>query len=539
MEKLRDSYQTVILKTKIKARWNSIKEHIGQRYTGLCKRFPRTAKFMGFVRRRRRPLRVLFMLFAHSLGFFFSIQAVMQTRSEQGAVAWAFALNTVPVIAVPAWFVFGNDEVDDYRTSMRVGMEDVRPLAKSLIENLDQISANPKKAESGETSTSSDEKSEVLRRLETIGFLPTMDGNSVKLLVNGEATYAAILDAISMAENYILFQFYIYRDDEIGKKIRDALVAKSRNGVDVYVLFDSMGSIDLSEEFIESMQRERIKVAHFMDLDGESNRFQSNFRNHRKIVVIDGKRGFLGGLNVGDEYLGNDPKLTPWRDTHMEWRGPIVKSIQVPFAEDWRWATGDLLDQLDWEIRPGDVAGDVEMICIASGPADPFETCAMAFLTLIDCAKDRIWIATPYFVPDNKIVTALQLAALRGVDVRVIVPNLTDSQLVYMSSFSYFDELEKVGVKIYRYQKGFMHQKVMVVDDSLSAIGSANMDNRSFRLNFEVIGIVSDTDFNAEVTDMLEADLANSKATGANALEKKSFWFTLGVRLARMLAPIQ
>lgn len=223
----------------------------------------------------------------------------------------------------------------------------------------------------------------------------------------------------------------------------------------------------------------------------------------------------------------------------MEWRGPIVKSLQVPFAEDWRWATGELLEQLDWDIRPGDVAGDVEALCLATGPADPFETCAMVFLTLIDCSKDRLWLATPYFVPDDKIVTALQLAALRGVDVRVIVPDLTDSQLIYMSSFSYFDELEKAGVKIYRYQDGFMHQKVMVIDDSLSAIGSANLDNRSFRLNFEVIGIVSDVDFNAQVSQMLEADLANSKSTGSDALAKRPFWFRLGVRLARMLAPIQ
>ena len=149
-----------------------------------------------------------------------------------------------------------------------------------------------------------------------------------------------------------------------------------------------------------------MKVTYFMDVSENSNRFQLNFRNHRKIVVVDGKRGFLGGLNVGDEYLGKDPKLTPWRDTHMEWRGPIVKCLQVPFAEDWRWATGELLDQLDWEIRPGDVAGEMEALCLATGPADPFETCAMGFLTLIDGARDRIWLATPYFVPDDKIVTA-------------------------------------------------------------------------------------------------------------------------------------
>jgi cardiolipin synthase len=270
-----------------------------------------------------------------------------------------------------------------------------------------------------------------------------------------------------------------------------------------------------------------------------ANRFQLNFRNHRKILVVDGKRGFLGGLNVGDEYVGKDPRLSPWRDTHMEWRGPIVKALQVPFAEDWRWATGELLDELDWEIRPEDAAGEMEALCLATGPADPFETCAMGFLTLIDGARDRIWLASPYFVPDNKIVTALQLAAMRGVDVRVILPGLSDNTLVYLSSFSYLKELEDAGVKFYRYQKGFLHQKAMIVDDSLSVIGSANLDNRSFRLNFEVIGIVSDEAFNKEVSQMLKADLANSERTGADAMANRPFWFRLGVRLSRMLAPIQ
>jgi cardiolipin synthase A/B len=274
-------------------------------------------------------------------------------------------------------------------------------------------------------------------------------------------------------------------------------------------------------------------------VSGSANRFQLNFRNHRKILVVDGKRGFLGGLNVGDEYLGEHSKLTPWRDTHMEWRGPVVKCLQVPFAEDWRWATGELLDQLDWEIRPDDVAGEVEALCLATGPADPFETCAMGFLTLINGARERIWIATPYFVPDNTIVTALQLAAMRGVEVRVILPDLSDSYLIHLSSFSYLKELEDAGVRFYRYEKGFLHQKVMLIDETLSAIGSANLDNRSFRLNFEVIGIVSDTAFNAEVSRMLEADFANSRPTGANALAGRSFSFRLGVRLARMLAPIQ
>ncbi len=512
------------MKTTIKAHLESIKESFKRCHTRFCKRFPRTAKFMGFMRRRRRPLRVLFMVFAHCLGFALSIQAVMQTRTEQGAVAWAFALNTIPVVAVPAWFVFGSNEVEAYQSAMHVGILEVRPLAKKMIGNLTTEAAS---------------ENEVMRRLQTIGSLPMMEGNSAKLLVNGVATFDAILDAISGAEDYILMQFYIFREDEIGKKVRDSLVAKAREGVDVYLLLDNLGSMGLSEEFIKSMEREGIKVRYVMSEEGKANRFQLNFRNHRKIVVVDGKRGFLGGLNVGDEYLGKDSKLTPWRDTHMEWRGPIVKCLQVPFAEDWRWATGDLLDRLDWEIRPSDVAGEMDALCLATGPADPFETCAMGFMTLIDSAQDRIWLATPYFVPDDKIVTALQLAAIRGVDVRVILPGLSDSKLVYLSSFSYLKELEDAGVKFYRYQNGFMHQKVMVIDDSLSAIGSANLDNRSFRLNFEVIGIVSDTAFNAEVSQMLETDFAQSKPTGSDALAKKSFSFRLGVRLSRMLAPIQ
>lgn len=503
-----------------------MKEGLGERLTVFCGRFPRTARFMGFMRRRRRPIRALFLVIAHTLGFLLSIQAVMQTRTEQGAVAWVFALNTVPVVAIPAWWVFGSNEVEGYQSAMRVGMDEVRPLAQKLIENLSPVA-------------SSGDHSETLRRLQTIGSLPLMEGNTATLLVDGEATFAAIYDAIDGAEDYILVQFYIFREDETGRAFRDALLAKAREKVAVYLLLDNVGAMGLSAEFIASMEREGVRVTYFMEGAGGSNRFQLNFRNHRKILVVDGKRGFLGGLNVGDEYLGKDPKLTPWRDTHMEWRGPIVKVLQVPFAEDWRWATGELLDGLDWEIRPGDAAGEMEALCLATGPADPFETCAMGFLTLIDGARDRIWLATPYFVPDDKIVTALQLAAMRGVDVRVILPGLSDSTLVYLSSFSYLKELEDAGVKFYRYQNGFMHQKVMIVDDSISAIGSANLDNRSFRLNFEVIGVVSDIAFNAEVSQMLEDDLAHSERTGSDALAKEPFWFRLGVRLSRMLAPIQ
>ena len=197
---------------------------------------------MGLLNRRRRPLRALFMVFAHSLGFVLSIQAVMQTRTEQGAIAWAFALNTVPVAAVPAWFVFGSNEVKTYQGTMRVGMEEVRPLAEKLIQNLDHAAVDPGKDGSGKTGAAPDNQSEILNRLQAIGSLPLMKGNSARLLVDGEATFQSILDAISDAEHYILFQFYIFREDAIGKRVRDALAAKARAGVSVYLLLDNLGS---------------------------------------------------------------------------------------------------------------------------------------------------------------------------------------------------------------------------------------------------------------------------------------------------------
>lgn len=476
---------------------------------------------------------MVFALF-HLTGFGCSIVAIMQTRTEQGATAWALALNTVPIAAVPAWLVFGNHKVTDYPYTREVGRSELRPVAAKLI----HFPPGPT-APANDGSSASPDSPPSLHRLAKIGSLPVTSGNSARLLVDGKETFAALLDAISQAEDYILVQFYIFRDDDIGRTFRDALVERARSGVAIHVLVDAVGSMGLSEDFVGSMTSAGIKVGSFMDASEDPNRFQINFRNHRKILVVDGKVAFTGGFNIGDEYLGKDPELTPWRDTHLELRGPIVQCLQIPFVEDWLWVTGDLLDTLDWTLSPDNAAGEMEALCLASGPADPFETCALGFLELIQGAKDRIWIATPYFVPDDKIVAALQMAAMRGVEVRVLLPGLSDSRLVYLSSFSYLEELEKAGVEFHRFQAGFLHQKVMIVDDMISVIGSANLDNRSLRLNFEAIAVVSDPAFNREVALMLQNDFANSEPTDARVLKNKPFWFRFGVRLSRMLAPIQ
>jgi cardiolipin synthase len=381
--------------------------------------------------------------------------------------------------------------------------------------------------------------------LESLAKLPITRYNDADLLIDGEATFDAIFEGIATAEDYILVQFYIMRADELGKKLQRALIDKARAGVRVYVLYDELGSKELPDSYSAELRSVGALIFPFNTTQGKGNRFRLNFRNHRKIVVVDGRIAYVGGHNVGDEYLGKHPTLTPWRDTHVAVRGPVVQFVQVSFAEDWLWAVGSTPDwreggkhELDW--RPEKAPqGDTLALCLPTGPADDLETCTLFFLHAINSAKQRIWIVSPYFVPDEQLMSALQLAALRGVDVRILIPENPDQQLVYYSSFSYLEEAENAGVRIFRYQPGFFHQKVMLVDDNAAAIGTANLDNRSMRLNFEVTMLLVDQDFARDVEAMLEEDFADSREVHATDYTEASLWFRLTVRVARLLAPIQ
>ncbi len=276
----------------------------------------------------------------------------------------------------------------------------------------------------------------------------------------------------------------------------------------------------------------------FHSTQGPANRFQLNFRNHRKIVVVDGRAAWVGGANVGDEYLGRHPRLTPWVDTMVKVTGPAVQSIQVPFVEDWRWAKGETLE-LDWTPQAAPSGASRKVLCLPTGPADRFETCTLYFLHAINTATDRFWIASPYFVPDEQIVSALKLAALRGVDVRVLIPDDCDNTLVRLSGWSFVGPLEDAGVKIYRHINGFMHHKVMLVDDHTAAVGTANFDNRSFRLNFEITLEVLDPKFAREVEALFHRDFADARLSSAQELAERRFPVRFAVQVARLLAPVQ
>jgi cardiolipin synthase len=278
-------------------------------------------------------------------------------------------------------------------------------------------------------------------------------------------------------------------------------------------------------------------VSRFHSTRGSGNRLQLNFRNHRKIVVVDGREGWVGGHNVGDEYLGRDSSTGPWRDTHLRILGPAVMGLQLSFLEDWHWATDETPD-LTWttEVVPG---GHAVVLVLPSGPADRFETASLMFQLAIHGAKERIWIASPYFVPDEGVTAALLLAELRGVDVRILIPERPDHLLVYLSAFAFVGKMLDAGIQIYRYQSGFMHQKVFLVDDRVAAVGTANLDNRSFRLNFEITALVAEPAFVTEVEQMLLADFSRSRRMTRADLANKPFWFPLASRAAYLMAPLQ
>jgi cardiolipin synthase len=346
------------------------------------------------------------------------------------------------------------------------------------------------------------------------------------------------MESINSAEDYILFQFYILRSDELGERCKEALLARAAEGVRVYVLYDGLGSKDLSADYIEELRDGGVEVSPFTtSTQGWRNRFRLNFRNHRKTVVVDGREAFVGGLNVGDEYVGKHPELTPWRDTHVGMRGPIVLGPQASFVEDWKWATGNVLE-LNWvpERAP---EGDIVAMCLPTGPADEVETGTLLMLNAINMAQQRIWIASPYFVPDAQFISALQLAALRGVEIRVLIPENNDDQLVNLTSYSFLEELDAVGIQMYRYETGFMHQKVILIDDDISAVGTANFDNRSMRLNFEITMMFKDAGFAEEVEAMLEADFAHSRLVSPAEYTESALPFRFAVRTARLLAPVQ
>lgn len=470
--------------------------------------------------------RVLFFLLAvfHILGALSSLDALMSSRTSQGSIAWIVSLNTFPYAAVPAYWVFGRSRFQGYVISRKE--TDHELFAKHQL----------KTAGVEPYIMASDRIRGSIEAIEKLAKMPFLTGNNAQLLIDGKQTFNSIFDGIRQAEQYVLVQFYIVRDDQIGRQLQQLLIEKARSGVAVYFLFDEIGSYRLPKRYTRELADAGVFVRPFHSTKGLKNRFQLNFRNHRKIVVTDGHHGWLGGLNVGDEYLGDDPRFGQWRDTHLRLSGPAVLGLQLSFVEDWYWSS-EQLPTLNWQPIPTN-GNDVPVLIIPSGPADRFETASLMMQHALNSATKQIWITSPYFVPDEGTVAALKLAALRGVDVRILIPERTDNLLVSLAAYAFVGPLLDAGIKIYRYQEGFLHAKSFILDEQIIAVGTVNLDNRSFRLNFEITALLADRELNQQLQQQFLLDFSLSRQMTSDEVLTRRWFKRAASQAANLLAPV-
>ena len=476
------------------------------------------------MKKRRKLVITVIVTAFYVAGIVSAVHAAMTVRTAQGAVAWSVSLVSFPFVAVPAYLVLGRNKFEGMADAFNARHDEIDDILEEYNDRLHPWAIAPQAEPSWYAA---------VHRL--AGFELTR-GNRVDLLVNGEATFDSILAGVQQAEDYVLFQFYMFHDDELGRQVKAALTERARAGVRVYVLYDEVGSSGLPKSYVQDLRAAGVEVSSFRPTQGWRNRFQLNFRNHRKMVVVDGKVAWVGGHNVGDEYLGRDPDFSPWRDTHVRIEGPAALQLQTVILSDWYWATRELLS-VNWDPHSAPDAAKNVMI-LPTGPATEFETASLFFVSALSAAKERIWLSAAYFVPDQAVMKALQLAALRGVDVRIITTGKPDSLPVYLAAFHYIEQLRGLGIRFYAYTPGFMHQKVMLVDDLVSSVGTHNFDNRSFRLNFEVSAVIVDPDFAGEMEAMFEADFRHAVPIDPEALEQKPLWWRAGVQLSRLAAPV-
>lgn len=475
---------------------------------------------------------IIFFLFQIA-GILSVVHALRRVRTAQATIAWCVGLLAQPLITVPLYWIFGRSRFFGYRELMRTALAEHRGPAQDYQQHL-QRAVDPDR--------------QVLMPLHQIAKVvrePITFGNSLEPLIDGKRTFEVMLQEIRKAEKYVLAQFFIVEDDEIGRKFADALIDRAQAGLEVKLLYDDIGCQWLPSHYIERLEEAGVVVSSFNMGEGLSHRLQINFRNHRKIVVVDGTVAMTGGLNVGDEYITGGKYFRCWRDTHVLVRGPAVQAIQAVFVMDWYWARREGLGHLEWHperdneppaIDPADPTG--QALVVPTGPADQQQRLTMMVCEMAALARERLWISTPYFVPDEAVTVALETAVSRGVDVRILIPSRPDHVLVYLASFYYETRLRRSGAMVYRYNDGFMHQKAALIDDSIGLIGSANLDNRSLHLNFEVSVLSPDRDFVAKVERMLANDFDRSTLTEVGALAKKPFLFQIIVGAARLFSPV-
>lgn len=447
---------------------------------------------------------------------------ILDNRNPVKTMAWILVLFFLPVAGLVFYLFFGRSTCREHLIS-RKGY--ARLTKRPMAEYQTQVSLH-----------APIEKQTLMNFFSHVNGALPFGGNRTTVYIDGASMLADLIKELYRAKHHIHVEFYIFEDDAVGRLVRDVLIDKAREGVKVRVLHDDVGCWKVSHAFYEQMLCEEIEVMSFLKVRFPQFTGKVNYRNHRKIVVIDGKVGFVGGMNLAERYVKGVP-WGVWRDTHAKLEGKAVYGLQTAFLTDWYAMDRTLFTSAEYFPKT-DVRGNVVAQIVTSDPVGEWRDIMQGLMMAICSARRYFYVQTPYFLPDEEVKTALQTAALAGVDVRIMLPKKADTWLIHKASLSYLAEMMKAGVKIYLYRKGFIHSKLMVSDDEFSTIGSTNMDFRSFEHNFEANAFFYDKDTASALKEIFLADQRDCMLLSLKVWDKRSWKSKVTESVVRLLSPL-
>ncbi|MDL2301176.1 cardiolipin synthase [Lachnospiraceae bacterium OttesenSCG-928-D06] len=466
------------------------------------------------------------LLFAIVIIFF-------ERRSPKSVWAWLLLLYFIPILGFVIYLFAGTDvhkrkmfktkEVED-QLSEAIRQQEYQMKTKKLEESNNNISSYTDL---------------VIYNLKTSGAVLT-DDNDVDIYIDGNEKFNALIEDMKNAKHFIHIQYYIIKNDVLFNRIKDVLIEKASEGVEVRILYDGMGGRTIRKKYWRELNAKGIITAEFFPASLRRLHLRINYRNHRKIVVIDNKVGYVGGFNIGKEYIGLDKKFGYWRDTHLRLMGSSVLSLELRFILDWNYAARENLfsDNKYFEQEPFTSREHCEMQIISSGPDNASQQIRDNYLRMIHKAKKSIYIQTPYFIPDDSMLDALMIAVRSGIDVNIMIPCMPDHPFVYWATYSYIGDLAMAGAKCYTYDNGFLHSKGMIVDGKILCYGTANMDIRSFALNFEVNAVIYDKGKALEMENIFKEDLNKCSQITRDVYTRRKLLIRVKEQVCRLLSPL-
>ena len=461
-----------------------------------------------------------------------AVGVILDNRSPAKTLAYLLVLLFMPVIGLVVYYMFGQN-LRKQKLFSRKGLMDHTTVLQWQRKGIAAFNSNV-----------DDVKQFLGEKLKVVNLLLKSERsivaakNQVELLFDGQNIFPKLFADMRAAKHHLHIEFYIVDDDVVGREFKTLLIEKAREGVEVRFCYDDVGCRNLPNRFLRELKNAGVEVYPFMRVFWPYLTSKVNFRNHRKIVVIDGEIGYLGGINIADRYTNQNPKMRYWRDTHMRIYGEAVKYLQVQFLLNWKFVSKKSLD-VNKRYFPDILASETHrMQIVASGPDSDWPTIMHAILMAITTAEKYVYISTPYFIPNDEVLTALQTAAMSGIEVQLLIPKHGDSWITQSASMSYIKQLLEAGVRVYLYKKGFVHSKTMVVDDVIASVGTTNMDNRSFELNFEINAFCYDAGLAMQLRKQFEQDKLDSEEASLKRWDKRRRMKRVTESFARMFAPL-